>query len=60
MQRSPSQKPYKVKWIEAERELTIRGFLSPPIVVYRISPRLRTDKLPVMSPSQPEKLRLPR
>ena len=52
MQELSKKKPYKMIWLEAERELALRGFL-----IQSINPkssRIETDKLPVRSPHLPQ------
>ena len=48
---SHNEKPYTIKWLDAERELSIRGF---PLK----TTRPQVSKFPIASPSLPEKLRL--
>ena len=56
MHHFPTQKPYKMKWLDAERELALRGFLLPPIPS-STSPRLQPDKpFPATFPPLPKKL----
>ena len=58
IQHSPNEKPYKIKWLDAERELSIRGF---PLKSTRpvTGPRAQISTFPVVSPSLLEKPRLP-
>ena len=43
-QPSPDEKPYKMRWLEAERELAIRGFpLQSP---RRVIPQTRVSRIP--------------
>ena len=52
IQRSSDEKAYKTKWLEAERELAIRGIrLQPPIPPRRVSTRISVNKVPL--PARP-------
>ena len=55
MQKLPTQKPYKMKWIDAERELALRGFLLQPIPS-STSPHLQPAKSFPAFPPLPKKL----
>ena len=58
MQELSNKKPYKMIWLEAERELALRGFLVHPNKP-RVS-RIQTDQFPVVLPYLPEKTKVPR